>query len=153
MSIGKTVQPCASNGPTTSLPLSANGVYWGTVRPALHTVIEMPEYLSRARRLLSDDERVAIVDSLAANPTAGDLIVGGGGARKLRWAAKGKGKSGGVRVITFFGGMGIPVFLLSVFGKGDKANLTMAERNKLRMMLSTLATEYRKGGKRRVQGR
>ena len=137
----------------SKLQLSANGVYWLPVRPALHTVVEMPEYLSRARGLLSEAERAAIIDWLAANPAAGDLIVGSGGARKLRWAAKGKGKSGGVRVITFFGGMGIPVFLLSVFGKSDKANLTMAERNQLRTMLSTLATEYRKGGKRRVQGR
>jgi hypothetical protein len=62
----------------------------------LHTVVEMPEYLSRAEGLLSEAERIAIVDWLAANPTAGDLIVGTGGARKLRWAAKGKGKSGGV---------------------------------------------------------
>lgn len=135
------------------LQLSANGVYSRSRHPALHTVVEMPEYLGRARGLVSDAERAAIVDWLAANPTAGDLIVGSGGARKLRWAAKGKGKSGGVRVITYFGGAGIPVFLLSVFGKGDKANLTMAERSQLRTMLSTLATEYRKGSKRRVQGR
>jgi hypothetical protein len=119
----------------------------------LITVVELPEYLSRARRLLNDIEREAIVDFLAANPTAGDLIVGSGGARKLRWAAKGKGKSGGVRVITYIGGMGIPLFLLSVFGKGDNANLTMNERNLLRAMLSTLATEYRKRGMRRVKGR
>ena len=135
------------------LQLSANGVYSSSARPALHTVVEMPEYLSRAHGLVSEAEREAIVNSLAANPTAGDLIVGSGGARKLRWAAKGKGKSGGVRVITYFGGVGIPVFLLSVFGKGDKANLTMKERNQLRGLLSTLAIEYRKGSKRRVKGR
>ena len=131
------------------LQLSANGVYSSLNRPALHTVVEMPEYLNR----VSEAERAAIVEALAANPTAGDLIVGSGGARKLRWAAKGKGKSGGVRVITYFGGVGIPVFLLSVFGKGDKANLTMKERNRLRDLLSTLATEYRKGSKRRVKSR
>ncbi len=113
----------------------------------------MPEYLSRARSLLSESDREAIVNALAANPTTGDLIVGSGGARKLRWATKGKGKSGGVRVINCFGGPGIPTFLLSVFGKSDKANLTMNERNQLRTMLSSLATEYRKGGKRRVKGR
>ena len=135
------------------LQLSANGVYLPSTSAGLHTVVEMPEYLSRARSLLSESDRDAIVDALAANPTAGDLIVGSGGARKLRWAAKGKGKSGGVRVITYFGGPGIPIFLLSVFGKSDKANLTMNERNQLRTMLSSLATEYRKGGKRRVKGR
>lgn len=94
--------------------------------------------------MLTETERAAIIDWVAANPAAGELIVGSGGARKFRWRAKGKGKSGSMRVITYFGGAGIPAFLLSVFGKGDKANLTMAERNQLRTMLGALATEYRK---------
>ena len=72
-------------------------------------------------------------------------MVGTGGARKLRWAAKGRGKSGGVRVITFFGGPDVPVFLLTVFGKGERVNLSKAERNDLRKMLRRLAEEYRKG--------
>ena len=54
------------------------------------------------------------------------------GARKLRWAVKGRGKSGEIRVITFTGGAGLPVFLLAAFGKGEKVNLTGAERNQLR---------------------
>ena len=56
---------------------------------------------------------------------------GCGGARKLRVAKPGKGKSGGYRVITYFGGEEVPVFLLTVFGKNEKANLTQAERNAL----------------------
>ncbi len=70
---------------------------------------------------------------------------GTGGARKLRWGAKGKGKSGGARVITFYGGPDIPVFLLAVFGKGEKANLTKAERNELRQVLRDLAANYKAG--------
>ncbi len=119
----------------------------------LHAVVETPEFLRKAQGLLSDGERAALVDWLAAHPTAGDLIVGTGGARKLRWAARGKGKSGGARAITYYGGLGVPVFLLSVFGKQAKANLTPAERNELRAVLAILVQEYRKGVRRRVTGR
>ena len=111
----------------------------------LHTIVETPEFITRARGLLSDQERSELVDFLACNPTAGDLMQGTGGARKLRWGAKGKGKRGGARVITFYGGPLAPAFLLTVFGKGERANLTKAERNELRAMLAHLAAEYRRG--------
>ena len=70
---------------------------------------------------------------------------GSGGARKLRWGAKGKGKRGGARVITFFGGPKVPVFLLAIFAKGERANLSNAERNELRQLLDGLLAEYEKG--------
>ncbi len=95
--------------------------------------------------MLSDAERVALIDFLAANPAAGDVMEGTGGARKLRWAAKGKGKSGGARAITFYAGPEVPVFLMAVFGKGQKANLSKAERNALHDALTFIAEEYRKG--------
>ena len=69
---------------------------------------------------------------LAHNPEAGDLMPGTGGARKVRFAGRGKGKSGGYRVVTFYGGEDIPVFLLDVYGKDTQANLSQAERNALR---------------------
>ncbi len=113
-------------------------------RHPLHTVVETPEFRGRVRALLAEEELGTLVNYVAANPDAGDVMVGTGGARKLRWAAKGKGKSGGIRVVTFFGGSAVPVFLLTVFGKGEKANLTKAERNELRSVLSRLVAEYPK---------
>ena len=74
---------------------------------------------------------------------SGDAIEGSGGARKVRFAAPGKGKSGGYGVVTFFSGAAVPVFLLSNFSKGDKADLTKSEVNTLRTKLSVLADEYR----------
>jgi hypothetical protein len=103
--------------------------------------------------LLAEDERHALIDYIAANPDAGDLMVGTGGARKMRWAVRGKGKSGGVRVITFYSGPPVPVFLLTAFGKGQKIDLTKAERNELRKVLGGVAAEYQKGAKKYVQGR
>jgi len=68
---------------------------------------------------------------LAANPRAGDLIQGTGGVRKLRWRRGGRGKSGGVRVIYYFHSVAMPLYLLAVFGKNERANLSKAERNDL----------------------
>jgi hypothetical protein len=114
---------------------------------SLHTVVETPEFLSGARRTLSDVERWELIDYLAGNPSAGDLMQGTGGARKIRWGAKSKGKRGGARVITYYGGSDVPVFLLAVFGKGERANLTKAERNELRQVLASLAAAYREGAR------
>jgi hypothetical protein len=68
---------------------------------------------------------------------------GTGGARKVRFAGRGKGKSGGYRVITFYSGGDLPVFLLTVFAKGERANLSKAERNALAQLARVLADSYR----------
>jgi hypothetical protein len=115
------------------------------VQLGLRTVVETPEFLTGARRVLTEGERVALINFVAENPAAGDLMKGTGGARKLRWAARGKGKSGGARAITFYAGQDVPVFLMAIFGKDEKANLSKAERNELRDVLASIATAYRKG--------
>jgi hypothetical protein len=112
----------------------------------LITVAEMPEYIRRATKLLSQSERNDVIDYVAATPKAGDLIQGTGGVRKLRWARSGRGKSGGVRVIYYFHSESLPLYLLTVFGKGEKADLSQAERNelaKLAQVLKGLAKESR----------
>ncbi|MEY2943159.1 MAG: hypothetical protein RLY97_1173 [Pseudomonadota bacterium] len=74
---------------------------------------------------MSDDERQAIVNFIAANPESGISL--GGGLRKLRMAREGGGKSGGYRIIFTFGGTHMPLFLISVFAKNEKENLTQTE--------------------------
>jgi hypothetical protein len=113
-------------------------------QPELHAVVETPEFLAGASRVLTEAERMALVDLLAANPTAGDLMQGTGGARKLRWGVRGRGKRGGARAITFYAGPDLPVFLMALFGKNEKANLSKAERNELRGILVDIATTYRR---------
>ena len=85
----------------------------------MQTVVELPEFRARARKVLSKQERSSIVNYLAYHPEAGRIMKGTGGVRKLRWAVQGKGKSGGVRVIYFFRNPKIPIFLLTVFAKGE----------------------------------
>ena len=114
----------------------------------MHAVVETSSYLTSAKKAgVSDDERQGIIDMLAADPEVGEVMVGTGGARKVRFARTGSGKSGGFRVITYFGGDDVPVFLLNVFGKGDKANLTKGERNALAEVLPKIAPAYRASAK------
>lgn len=115
----------------------------------MQVIIETPGYLGDAKDLgLKEDERKSIVDHIAQNPMAGDEMKGTGGARKIRFAGRGKGKSGGYRVVSYYAGPDIPVFLLSIFSKGEKANLSQAERNELKRILGLLAETYRAGIKK-----
>lgn len=82
----------------------------------MQTIAEMPEFMRRAERLLSAEERRDLISHLAVFPKAGDIMQGTGGVRKLRWARQGKGRSGGVRVIYYFHNEQIPLYLLTVFG-------------------------------------
>ncbi len=68
----------------------------------MQTVVETPVFMRRAAKLLSEAEHAALIVCLATHPEAGDEIVGTGGVRKIRFAARSKGKSGGVRVIYYF---------------------------------------------------
>ena len=107
------------------------------------TVVETPEFQRRARSLMSDDERLALIDFVARNPTAGVSI--GGGVRKFRFARDGGGKSGGYRVIHFFSADdGVPIFLITVFAKNEKANLTPRETEMVRQLGDALAASYRR---------
>ena len=112
----------------------------------LITVAELGEYQRRAEKLLVESERHDIVNYVAAFPKAGDLIKGTCGVRKLRWRREGKGKSGGVRVIYYFHSEAMPLYLLTVFGKNEKANLSKAERNDLAKLVGVLKTSVERNG-------
>ena len=88
-----------------------------------------------------------MVEWIAANPSAGDMIQGTGGARKVRFSRGGKGKSGGYRVITFFSGPDIPVVLLNVFAKNEKTDLTPTERRILKNILAEFRKNFRSNRK------
>lgn len=99
---------------------------------------------------MRDDELQAIEVWLSENPTAGVVIQGTGGARKVRFARRGKGKSGGYRTIHFFGGDDVPLFLLALVDKGREANLSTAARNELAKLLPRIAETYRAGARARA---
>jgi len=105
----------------------------------MHTVIETRAYLAAADDAgMTEEERQAAIIAVAHNPLAGDLMPGTGGCRKLRIAGRGKGKSGGYRVIHYYGGIDVPVFLITVFSKGERANLSRSECNRLEKLTRRL---------------
>jgi mRNA-degrading endonuclease RelE of RelBE toxin-antitoxin system len=112
------------------------------------TVVETPFFLRKAASLLAEDERLQLVAFVGANPEAGDVIPEAGGVRKARWAAKGRGKRGGIRVVYYFHNEAFPIFLLTVYSKNQKANLTKAERNELKTLVPSLVKTYSKGRKK-----
>jgi len=113
----------------------------------MQTVIETANYLTSAKSAgMTAEERQIAVDTVAANPQSGDVMQGTGGCRKIRIAGRGKGKSGGYRVIFAFGGGDIPVFLLDVFSKDEKDNLSRAERNELAKLTRAIFEQYRMRG-------
>ena len=107
---------------------------------SLQTVVELPEFLRRAKAIMTEDERAALVDFIAANPEAGIAL--GGGLRKVRVARPGGGKSGGYRTIYVFGGTRIPLFLVTVFAKNEKDNLSKTEQADLVALSKVLIELY-----------
>ena len=110
----------------------------------MQTVVETPPYLADAVRLFSETERAEIVDVISSDPHCGVVVAGAGGVRKLRVPASGRGERGGARVIYLFGGDGVPIFLLAVFAKNERADLTQAERNELARVTATMLRDYRR---------
>ena len=116
----------------------------------MHTVIETPTFLGDCRGAkLADDDRLAMIDAIAEAPLEGEIIPGTSGARKRRFAGRGKGKRGGYRVISFYAGDDVPVLILALIDKSERANISKAERNTLRQVLVTYAAEYRAAARRR----
>ena len=108
----------------------------------MNTVVELQEFLKRSERLMKEDERTTIVNYLAAHPAAGVIMKGTGGIRKLRWKREGSGKRSGVRVIYYYYNEKYPLFLLTVFGKSEKANISKTERNELAKLTRILIESY-----------
>ena len=109
------------------------------------TVVETSEFIRDAESLLTGQERFDLIAFLAMNPEAGDVMAGTGGVRKLRWGIGARGKRAGVRAIYYYHSSAMPLFLLNVFSKNEKLNLSMAERNVIRRLIPRLVAGYREG--------
>ncbi len=107
-----------------------------------HTVAETPCFIADCREKgVSDAARAAIVSARAADPAAGDLVRGSGGVFKRRFAGRGKGKSGGWRVMIAYVGGDKPAYLLALLGKGTRANFDAAEIKAMRQLTAELKKE------------
>jgi hypothetical protein len=117
----------------------------------MHAVIETPTFLRDCDdAAISDEDRIAIVSAIAAEPHKGVLMPGTGGARKRRFPGRGKGKSGGYRTVSYYAADDVPVLLLALIDKGERTDLSRSEQNTMRDRLSRYAQTYREGTMRRV---
>ena len=105
--------------------------------------MELKLFTRQSQGRLTDAESKALTDYVAVRPDAGDLIPDAGGARKLRWSASGHGKSGGARVITYWHCAGCPAYLLFIYLKNERENLSRSEIARLRSACKELADAHR----------
>ena len=98
-------------------------------------------YERRARKILSPDERLEAEEWIALSPERWPVIPGTGGARKARIARRGMGKRGGARVIYFVLSARSTIYLMDVYAKNAKENLTDADKKDLHRLIEALKGE------------
>jgi hypothetical protein len=101
-------------------------------------VLQLPKFKAEATQLIGSDGIQALAVYLIDHPDAGDVIPGSGGVRKLRWAAKGKGKRGGARIIYLYVVVAARIYLIRCYAKNVKTDLTAHEKKQLRQIAAHL---------------
>lgn len=101
-------------------------------------VAETHAFARSAAKIWSEDEQAELVDHIAHNPEAGDVIPGTGGVRKLRWARSGSGKRGGARVVYFYYRPDCPLYLLLAYAKARMTDLSADEKKAVAAFAATL---------------
>lgn len=104
--------------------------------------VETPTFTRQVTALLGDDEYRALQNMLLADPQCGALIRDGGGIRKVRFAAQGRGKSGGVRVIYYWATAHAQIYMLVIYPKSAQDALSDRETALLRAHVKALAKEF-----------
>ena len=99
---------------------------------------ETPLFVRQADSIWNEQEREEFVNYIARNPEAGDVIPESGGVRKVRWSRAGAGKRGGARVIYFYHDDTRPLYLLLVYAKGRKEDLSDDEKRAVRKLAAML---------------
>lgn len=103
--------------------------------------VHLPSYVRSAKGVIGEHEQRALEQALVEDPTAGAVIVGTGGVRKVRVAFPGRGQSGGARVIYFLRVAKGRVYLLLAYAKKTRANITAAEKRVMRQLTAQLEDE------------
>jgi len=105
---------------------------------SLITIAELPNFVRLADKLLGHQECQDLISYLANHPKSGDLIEGTGGVRKLRWGRGSQGKRGGVRLIYYFYSSDMPLYLITLYAKNTRSNLSNSQRHELFELTSEL---------------
>jgi mRNA-degrading endonuclease RelE of RelBE toxin-antitoxin system len=103
-------------------------------------VVETPVFTRRVLKLLTDDDYRLLQHEVVARPDVGNIIRGSGGLRKVRWAATGRGKRGGIRVIYYWDVDREIILMLLIYGKNEQDDLTAEQ---LRVLKGLVEEEFK----------
>ena len=110
----------------------------------MQTVAETPTFTRQTEKLFTENEKQELIAFLAENPQAGDIIPDTGGVRKVRFAASGKGKRGGARVIYYFLDETVPLYALPAYPKNAKSDLTADEKRAAAALVAAIKASRRR---------
>ena len=116
--------------------------YIAQMRTRPIAVAETAVFMRQASALWTEDERLEFVDFIARNPEAGDLIPASGGVRKIRWGRRGSGKRGGVRIIYFYHDPAMPLYLLMIYAKARRDDLSADAQRTVQRLVARLKEAY-----------
>jgi hypothetical protein len=103
-------------------------------------IIETSIFTKKIKTLLDDDEYRVLQNHLVEIPSSGDIIQGSGGIRKIRWAIKGRGKRGGMRIIYYWATSRDQIFMLYAYAKNEHNDLT---KDQLSVLRKTVELEFK----------
>lgn len=116
------------------------------------SIAELRSFSRDASKIMSEEEKGDMINYLARNPDSGDVIPGTGGIRKIRWPAKSQGKRSGARVIYYFRDLNMPLYLLAVYAKNEKLDLTAGEKKMMADAVSEIVSGHSARWLRIVKG-
>ncbi len=108
------------------------------------TFIETEVFTKRIMKLVDDETYAGLQTELLRDPTRGKVIQGTGGLRKIRMAARGKGKRGGARVIYYFVLVNETIYMIFVYDKGEADDLTADQKKTLKTLAQGIAEQHRR---------
>ncbi|WP_022697943.1 hypothetical protein [Euryhalocaulis caribicus] len=114
------------------------------------TVAVVPRAEKALQGALNEEEFNRLIDELAMHPEAGDRIPDSGGLRKLRAGCKGKGKSGGLRIVYFFYDLNMPLFVIAAYEKTKKVRYSETELASMRSLVDEIVNEYAAKNRRKA---
>lgn len=109
----------------------------------MQTVAETPIFTRQTEKLFNEDEKREQIDFLAENPMAGDEIPGTGGMRKLRFAASGRGKRGGARVIYYYLDETMPLYALLAYAENARNDMAPDEMRTVAALATALKAAWK----------
>lgn len=104
----------------------------------IQSVAETPIFTRQTEKIFTEEEKIELIDFLAENPLLGDEIPGTGGVRKVRFAASGRGKRGGARIIYYYVDDTMPLYALLAYAKNDQGDMTPDEKHTVSKLAAAL---------------